>query len=103
MKIECEIIEQAWDGIIPHWSPKYDAIMAGMSIKAKREKVIFWRHYAATPIRFAVPKGSDLASYQSKLENVSIVSGDEKAALDDPMGALTKRSGSKPPPPMKTS
>ena len=92
MKIECEIVEQAWDGIIPSLvAKKYDAIMAGMSIKAKREKVIsFSRHYAATPIRFAVPKGSDLAGYQSKLENVSLgeVSGDEKAALDDLMGAL---------------
>lgn len=92
MKIECEIVEQAWDGIIPSLvAKKYDAIMAGMSIKAKREKVIsFSRHYAATPIRFAVPKGSDLASYQSKLENVSLgeVSADEKAALDDLMGAL---------------
>lgn len=92
MKIECEIVEQAWDGIIPSLvAKKYDAIMAGMSIKAKREKVIsFSRHYAATPIRFAVPKGSDLAGYQSKLENVSLgeVSADEKAALDDLMGAL---------------
>lgn len=92
MKIKCEIVEQAWDGIIPSLvAKKYDAIMAGMSIKAKREKVIsFSRHYAATPIRFAVPKGSDLAGYQSKLENVSLgeVSGDEKAALDDLMGAL---------------
>ena len=37
-----------------------------------------------------MPKGSDLASYQSKLENVSLgeVSADEKAALDDLMGAL---------------
>ena len=61
MKIECEIVEQAWDGIIPSLvAKKYDAIMAGMSIKAKREKVIsFSRVYAATPIRFAVPKGSD--------------------------------------------
>ena len=41
MKIECEIVEQAWDGIIPSLvAKKYDAIMAGMSIKAKREKVI---------------------------------------------------------------
>ena len=91
MKIECEIVEQAWDGIIPSLvAKKYDAIMAGMSIKAKREKVIsFSRHYAATPIRFACPK-VQTSSYQSKLENVSLgeVSGDEKAALDDLMGAL---------------
>lgn len=58
MKIECEIVERAWDGIIPSlFAKKYDAIMAGMPIKAKREKVIsFSRYYAATPIPFAVPK-----------------------------------------------
>ncbi len=58
MKIECEIVERAWDGIIPSlFAKKYDAIMAGMPIKAKRKKVIsFSRYYAATPIPFAVPK-----------------------------------------------
>lgn len=92
MKIECELVEQAWDGIIPSLvAKKYDAIMAGMSIKAKREKVIsFSRYYAATPIRFAVPKGSSLAGYQSKMDAVTLgdVDTGEKAALDHLMAAL---------------
>ena len=96
MSIECELVEQAWDGIIPSLvAKKYDAIMAGMSIKAKREKVIsFSRHYVATPIRFAVPKGSSLASYKSKAENVTLgdVSADEQAALDDMKSALSGKT-----------
>lgn len=92
MKKTCTVGEQAWDGIIPSLvAKKYDAIMAGMSIKAKREKVIsFSRHYAATPIRFAVPKGSKLAGFKSSLEALTLADVDakEKAALDELRAAL---------------
>ncbi len=92
MKIKCTIVEQAWDGIIPSLvAKKYDAIMAGMSIKAKREKVIsFSRHYAATPIRFAVPKGSELAGFKSSMDSLTLadVDANEKAALDELKAAL---------------
>ncbi len=65
--------------------------MAGMSIKAKREKVIsFSRHYAATPIRFAVPKGSKLAGFKSSMDALTLADVDakEKAALDELRDAL---------------
>lgn len=96
MKIKCTVVEQAWDGIIPSLvAKKYDAIMAGMSIKAKREKVIsFSRHYAATPIRFVVPKGSKLADFKSSMDSLTLADVDakEKAALDELKAALKGKS-----------
>ena len=92
MNKECVMVEQAWDGIIPSLvAKKYDAIMAGMSIKAKREKVIsFSRYYVATPIRFAVPKESDLAGYKGTIDAITLaeVNDAEKAALDHMKAAL---------------
>ncbi len=50
MKITCEFVAQDWDGIIPGLNAgKYDAIMDGMSITAKRLEVIdFSRNYSRT-------------------------------------------------------
>ena len=41
MKRDCTIVEQDWDGMIPALlMRKFDAIMAGMSITAERQKTI---------------------------------------------------------------
>ena len=41
LKYECTIVEQDWDGMIPALlMRKFDAIMAGMSITAERQKTI---------------------------------------------------------------
>lgn len=63
MKVECEIVAQDWDGIIPSLQAgKYDVIIAGMSITAKRKEVIdFSIPYAQTPAMLAVLKTSPLA------------------------------------------
>lgn len=85
MNAECEIVAQAWDGIIPALQAgKYDVIMAGMSITDERKKVItFSRSYAATPAKFVVLKGSPSASFKTGLDIVTLddVSADEKAAI----------------------
>ncbi|MDA8992480.1 transporter substrate-binding domain-containing protein [Candidatus Pelagibacter ubique] len=59
---ECTIVEQDWDGMIPALlMRKFDAIMAGMSITAERQKTItFSQGYADEVAALAVMKGSSL-------------------------------------------
>lgn len=86
MNAQCEIVAQAWDGIIPALQAgKYDAIMAGMSITDKRKKVItFSRSYAATPARFVVSEKSPSANFKTKLDTLQLdeVNAAEQAAID---------------------
>lgn len=86
MKLECTIVEQAWDGIIPSLqAKKYDVIMAGMSITAKRmETITFSRDYAATPGSFVVTKDSPFAGFSTSLASLTLddVSAEERGDLD---------------------
>ena len=62
MKAKCEIVAQAFDGMIPALNTgKYDAIMAGMNITDKRKEAIaFTEPYGRTPSAFAVLKSGPL-------------------------------------------
>lgn len=86
-KLTCEFMAQDWDGIIPGLNAgKYDAIMSGMSITAKRMEVIsFSRNYLASPTTFAVLKTLALASMPDTGKRVSL---DDKAATDAVMKDL---------------
>jgi octopine/nopaline transport system substrate-binding protein len=59
--LTCEFVAQDWDGIIPSLTAKkYDAIMAGMNITAKRmETINFSVPYAAGPHGFMALKSSN--------------------------------------------
>jgi len=63
MKAKCEIVAQAFDGVIPALNAgKFDAIMAGMNITDKRKEAIaFSAIYGRTPSTFAVLKSNPLA------------------------------------------
>ncbi len=86
MEANCEIVAQAWDGIIPALQAgRYDAIMAGMSITDERLEVIdFSRSYATTPAIFVAPKESDLAAAGLPETRVDMteIAPDEQALID---------------------
>lgn len=87
MKVECTIVPQAFDGMIPALDAgKFDAIMAGMSATEKRKEVIdFSISYGSTGQAFATLKGSDLENLPLKGELFSLATneaGARKAAED---------------------
>ncbi len=86
MEAECEIVQQAWDGIIPALQAgRYDAIMAGMSITdARREVISFSRPYVVTPGRFVVTQDSPFAGFATDVDYIvmSEIDDADQAALD---------------------
>ena len=64
MNVECTLVEQDWDGIIPGlMAKKFDAIIASMSITPERAKVVdFTGKYYQTPAKFVTKKGVEVAS-----------------------------------------
>ena len=63
MKVECKIIAQDWDGMIPGLQAgKFDVIMDGMSItEARKKEIDFTKPYAAPGAAFLAAKDSPLA------------------------------------------
>jgi len=92
---ECTIVEQDWDGMIPALlMRKFDAIMAGMSITAERQKTItFSQGYADEVASLAVMKGSGLGSMDTpEGVNLSIGGADVKKALSTITDALAGKT-----------
>ncbi len=95
MKYECTIVEQDWDGMIPALvMRKFDAIMAGMSITAERQKTItFSQGYADEVASLAVMKGSSLEGMDTPEGiNLSLGGSDVKKALKTLTGALASKT-----------
>ncbi len=64
--VECEIVAQDWDGIIPGLlAKKYDAIIAQMSITDERKRSIdFTNYYCTTPAVFVGKDGMKIEAYK---------------------------------------
>jgi octopine/nopaline transport system substrate-binding protein len=91
MKIECTVITQDWDGLIPALTVgKFDVIMASMFITDKRLEVIdFTQPYAIDPSGFAVAKDSPLAAMASA-ERISLADEAKAKAMIEKMKPLLK-------------
>ncbi len=74
MKTKCEIVEVAWDGIIPALQAnKFDVIWSSMSITDKRKEVIdFTDRYYKTP---AVMVGAKSETYNIDYKNADSLKG----------------------------
>lgn len=83
MKVECELVTQDWDGIIPALQArKYDAIIASMSITPERkEKVDFTKKYYNTPAKFVRKKGSGIEITKEGLKGKTV--GVQRATIHD--------------------
>ena len=92
---QCEIVEQDWDGMIPALlMRKFDAIMAGMSITAERQKTItFSQGYADEVAQLAVMKGSSLEGMDTPSGvKLSLGGSDVKKALATITSALAGKT-----------
>ncbi len=68
MKVECEVVAQDWDGIIPGLiAKKYDLIVASMFITADRKKMVsFTDPYYKSAISLVAPVGSNITDFTSE-------------------------------------
>ena len=92
---QCVIVEQDWDGMIPALlMRKFDAIMAGMSITAERQKTItFSQGYADEVASLAVMKGSSLEGMDTPEGiNLSLGGSDVNKALKTLTAALSGKT-----------
>jgi len=88
MKAKCEIVPQAWDGMIPALlEKKFDAIISSMSITEERQKVVaFTDKYYESPVTWIAAKKSKLDPNKTTLKGkiIGVQSGTVAAAyLED--------------------
>ena len=68
MKVECTVVTQDWDGIIPALqAKKFDFMIASMFITPERaEKVAFTKPYFKAPMTHIAPKGAGITDFTNE-------------------------------------
>jgi putative lysine/arginine/ornithine/histidine/octopine transport system substrate-binding protein len=81
MKVECTVVTQDWDGIIPALqNKKFDFIAASMSITEERQKVVaFTEPYYVNKLQYVAKKGADLDTSNEAMKSKSI--GAQRATI----------------------
>lgn len=74
MKVECQIVAQDWEGIIPALlAKKYDAVVASMiATDERKKKIAFSNHYYRTPLSVAVAKDSNITDAQTNFKGRTV-------------------------------
>ncbi len=81
MQVECELVAQDWDGIIPGLQQRrYDAIIASMSITPERQRVIsFTDPYYSNVLAFIGPRNVEMATDAESLRGKTL--GAQRATI----------------------